>query len=124
MQGAAVAAAVAAIQRATSRADEDQESCSQAGRVRFAICCSGYPSPVEEHQQRQNALGSIRLPSLHIYGAKDEDRQISATESRALAEHFDLTQRYVLEHSSGHVIPSSRGVVNRIRDFLKRHACG
>ena len=121
MQGAAIAAAVSAIQQATSTGAQPQEKCSQDGHLRFAICCSGYPSPVLEHQQRQKALGSIRLPSLHVYGAKDEDRQISAMESRALAEHFDIAQRYVVEHSSGHVIPSTRGVVNRIREFLKRH---
>ena len=46
---------------------------------------------------------------------------MAALESRALAEQFDITQRYVIEHSCGHVVPSSRAVVNRIRDFLKRH---
>ena len=122
VQGAAIAAAVCATQQDIGRGAQAQERCSPEGSLRFAICCSGYPSPVQEYQQHQRGLASIGLPSLHIYGARDEDRQITALESRALAEHFDITQRYVIEHSSGHVIPSSKAVVTRIRDFLKRHA--
>lgn len=123
MQGAAIAAAVCAIQQSeTSREANAQQHCSRDIPLHFAICCSGYPSAVQEHQELQKSIGSIRLPSLHVYGAKGEDRQVAAQESRALSEQFDITQRYVIEHSCGHVIPSSKAVVNRMRDFLKSRA--
>lgn len=121
VQGAAIAAAVCASQQTTGRAGQPQERCSQDGCLRFAVCCSGYPSPVQEHRQQQKTLHSLRLPSLHIYGGRDEDRQIAALESRALAEQYDVTQRHVIEHSSGHIIPSSKAIVNQIRDFLTKH---
>ena len=74
-----------------------------------------------EHQQLQQSVGSIELPSLHVYGVSNEDRQVSAQESRALAELFDVKQRYAVEHSSGHIIPCNKAVINRIRCFLERH---
>ena len=121
VQGASVAAAVCALQQVKMGTAGDSELDPTHGRLRFAICCSGYPSPVLEHQQLQESVGSIELPSLHVYGVSNEDRQISAHESRALAELFDVKQRYVVEHSSGHIIPCNRAVINRIRCFLERH---
>ena len=123
VQGAAIAAAVCALQQSeTSEEAHARQHCSRESPLHFAICCSGYPSAVQEHQELQKYIGSIRLPSLHIYGAKGEDRQVAAQQSRALSEQFDITQRYVIEHSSGHVIPSSKAIVNRMRDFLKSRA--
>ena len=123
-QGAAIAAAVCALQQEgkSIRKGPDQQDCSGDRHLRFAICCSGYPSPVQEHKQLQESVGSITLPSLHVYGVKDEDRQVSAQESRALAEHFDVKQRYIVEHTSGHIIPSTKAFVSRIRGFLERCA--
>ena len=121
VQGAAIAAAVCGIQQAkASRTPARCGGGSQDSCLRFVICCSGYPSPVAEHQQLQESADTIQLPSLHIYGVKDEVRQVSAQESRALTEQFDIKQRYVVEHSSGHIIPSSKAVVNRIRCFLQK----
>ena len=121
VQGAAIAAAVCGLQQAeASRTPASFGGGSQDSCLRFVICCSGYPSPVAEHKQLQESADAIQLPSLHIYGAKDEDRQVSFQESRALAEQFDIRQRYVVEHSSGHIIPSSKAVVSRIRCFLQK----
>ena len=122
MQGASIAAAVCALQQAKMGVAEDADSHSPThGRLRFVICCSGYPSPVLEHQQLQESISSIQLPSLHVHGVSNEDRQVSAQESRALAELFDVERRYTLEHSSGHIIPCNKTVVKRIRCFLERH---
>ena len=119
-QGASVAAVVCALEQAKMGTAEDARRIPTHGRLRFAICCSGYPSPVPEHQQLQQSIGSVELPSLHVYGVSNEDRQVSAQESRALAELFDVKQRYAVEHSSGHIISGNKAVVHRLRGFLER----
>ena len=121
VQGASIAAAVCALQQAEMGTAVHGEKAPTHGRLRFAICCSGYPSPVPEHQQLLDSIGSIGLPSLHVYGVSNKDHQVSAQESWALAEMFDVEQRYAVEHSSGHIIPGNKVVINRIRSFLERH---
>lgn len=83
-QGAAVAAVLAAQVAAERQRQRQQvaEGCVGAGSadgaslpqpmLRFAILCSGYISPVEEHGRLLQAaatMGGAALPTLHIYGS-------------------------------------------------------
>ncbi|EFN56380.1 hypothetical protein CHLNCDRAFT_57621 [Chlorella variabilis] len=93
--------------------------------LRFAILCSGYRSPLPEHRRvlkAAAAAGGAALPTLHIYGTGTagwgEDRQIGAQHSAELADCFDPTQRFVVRHAGGHVIPASKAVAGRLHDFL------
>ncbi|KAI3426290.1 hypothetical protein D9Q98_008663 [Chlorella vulgaris] len=90
-------------------------------RLRFAIMCSGYRSAQQEHRRLLDAAaaaGGVALPTLHIYGSGAHDRQISDLDSAALADCFDPKQRFVIRHSSGHIIPSNKAVTGRVRNFL------
>ncbi|PSC70407.1 rhodanese-like domain-containing 6 isoform X1 [Micractinium conductrix] len=133
-QGAAVAA-VLAVQHARQQQQQEQhppggiggngacEGSVGAGALRFAIMCSGYRSPLPAHAALLDAAaaaGGAPIPTLHIYGAGSADRQISGQESAALAECFDPTQRFVVRHAGGHLIPSCKSVVARLLAFLQR----
>jgi predicted esterase len=103
-QGASIASLVAA------------RECRKRAKRRFTfvICCSGYPSPLrtKEHEE------IVSMPSLHVYGATKQDRQISEPESKSLWEQFDATKRVLLRHTAGHVIPSTRLAATRMAEFI------
>ncbi|KAL4448377.1 hypothetical protein ABPG75_005596 [Micractinium tetrahymenae] len=131
-QGAAVAAvlaAQAALERKQQQAAAGGSCTGSSGSasaaphqpLQFAILCSGYIPPLEEHGQLLRAAavaGGAALPTLHMYSSGGDDRQVSARDSAELADCFDPTQRFVVRHSAGHAIPSTKGVVHRIRHFL------
>ena len=79
------------------------------------ICCSGYPSPSTEREEEGKL---IDMPSLHVYGSTKQDKQISEPESKSLWEQFNPTQRVLLRHNGGHVIPSTRLATARMADFI------
>ncbi|GAB4817176.1 hypothetical protein N2152v2_004222 [Parachlorella kessleri] len=86
-----------------------------------AICCSGYISPVAEHRSwldlaRQR--GGIDLPSLHLFGSGGGDRQVGAQESQQLAGCFAAAQASVVQHNMGHLIPTSKPIIEELRAFL------
>ncbi|GAQ88930.1 hypothetical protein KFL_004700120 [Klebsormidium nitens] len=111
-QGAAVAAALC---RCTTTADGFGDK--NESTFRFAVLCSGFPSPAEGTQ----GVGPQRidLPSLHVFGSvKGNDRQIAAAESERLAEQFEPRPRVIVRHSAGHIIPVSRSHVNQYRSFF------
>lgn len=116
-QGASIAAALCALQQ--QEAISGNESCSSSA-LKFAILCSGYISRAEEHRALHEAVGILRVPSLHVYGAEHDDRQITAGESKALQELFDPQCRYVIEHQGGHYIPANKPVISRLVAFLQR----
>lgn len=83
---------------------------------RFAIICSGFAVELSDVKQ-----GSIRIPSLHIFGSdQDKDRQIEKTESRDLAALFEEGYSKVIEHDSGHIIPTRSPYIDQIKAFLQR----
>jgi hypothetical protein len=105
-QGAAIAAVLCQL-RSSSNMD-----------FRFVILCSGFPSPVLQHQQliETGAVGGIACPSLHIFGR--QDRQIGVCKSKQLVELFDANMRMIVEHDSGHIIPTKPQYVQQYVQFL------
>ncbi|EXB60958.1 hypothetical protein L484_007274 [Morus notabilis] len=105
-QGAATAAAV----------------CARLGTLngklefRFAILCSGFALNLPELDG-----GLIQCPSLHIFGSDDgKDRQIANKASRELASLFDDGCSVVIQHDSGHIIPTRSPYIDQIKEFLQR----
>ncbi|XP_059648412.1 rhodanese-like domain-containing protein 6 [Cornus florida] len=104
-QGAAMAASVCALGRLKGEMD-----------FRFAILCSGFALNLAEDDQ-----GSINCPSLHIFGNDHgKDRQIGSQASRDLATLFEEGCSVIIEHDSGHIIPTRSPYIEEIKDFLKR----
>ncbi|CAM6039401.1 unnamed protein product [Sphagnum compactum] len=105
-QGAAIAAVLCQL-RSSSNMD-----------FRFVILCSGFPSPVLQHQQliETGSVGGIACPSLHIFGR--QDRQIGVCKSKQLVELFDANMRMIVEHDSGHIIPTKPQYVQQYVQFL------
>lgn len=105
-QGAAMAAAVSA-----------RRGRSGGGmHFRFVILCSGFAVNLPDLKQ-----GSINCPSLHIFGNEQgNDRQIANPASRNLAALFEWGCSAIIEHDSGHMIPTRSPYIDEIRDFLCR----
>jgi len=111
-QGAAVAAAVAAL---------ECRRPLQGRRFRFAILCSGYVAAVPVAQEALHTwqqTGGIPIPSLHIYGENASDGQVSEDDYSQLLEAFSPRERVVLRHPGGHFIPSDKESVQQIAAFL------
>ncbi|XP_010553714.1 PREDICTED: rhodanese-like domain-containing protein 6 [Tarenaya hassleriana] len=106
-QGAAMAAAVCG----------QPDSLKGEMDFRFCVLCSGFaPLPLLEKKRR-----SIRCPSLHIFGSEPgKDRQIVTRVSADLAEFFEEGCATVIEHDSGHIIPTRAPYIDEIKAFLKR----
>lgn len=105
-QGAAMAAAVSA-RRGRPGGEMD---------FRFVILCSGFALNLPD-----SVGGSINCPSLHIFGNEQgNDRQIANQASRDLAASFEEGCSVIIEHDSGHMIPTRSPYIDEIRDFLHR----
>ncbi len=120
-----MAAAVCAIQQkeldaavAEGPLDKERVSPLPWHPLRFAILCSGYPSPVPEHKQLLEDTGHIRMPSFHTIGSEALDHQISPEEGLGLAEWFCAEGRQVVCHRGGHTIPVNRATMDQCRAFL------
>ncbi|KAJ8572782.1 hypothetical protein K7X08_009293 [Anisodus acutangulus] len=105
-QGAAMAALVCL----------HQQKLNGEMEFRFVILCSGFAVNMNNCQQ-----GSINVPSLHIFGNnKGNDRQIENQASRHLATVFENGCSVVIEHDTGHIIPTRPPYIDQIKDFLER----
>lgn len=105
-QGAAMAALVSA-HREEFKGNID---------FRFVILCSGFSVNMSKYGK-----GSINCPSLHIFGYKEgEDRQIGCQASRQLASLFENGCSVIIEHDSGHIIPTRSPYIGEVKDFLRR----
>ncbi|XP_077218501.1 rhodanese-like domain protein [Tasmannia lanceolata] len=83
---------------------------------RFAILCSGYAPGLMDC-----SWGTINCPSLHIFGnGQGKDRQIACNISRELASLFEEGSSMVIEHESGHIIPTQSPYIDQIKAFLQR----
>ncbi|KAJ7563540.1 hypothetical protein O6H91_03G114500 [Diphasiastrum complanatum] len=116
-QGAAVAAALCPLISRTNL-----HNCSVS--FKFVILCSGFPSPVYEHKsmmpQSNNGL-LFDCPSLHIFcGNSGYDRQIAVDESEKLASMFTKNSSFIVQHSSGHMIPTQPEYLQQYLSFLKQ----
>jgi Serine hydrolase (FSH1) len=101
-QGAAMAGLIAAVQNA-----------EEPSRLfDFVILVSGFTSQLPEHARLFES--PIDLPSLHIIGRSDTI--VSPRESAALTARF--ADPVVLEHPSGHVVPSSGEIADRVARFI------
>lgn len=96
--------------------------CAVKGRVevelgfRFVILCSGFVPNLPELGQ-----GLINCPSLHIFGRDGgKDRQIDTQASRDLASLFGDGCSVIIEHDSGHIIPTRSPYIDDIKMFLQR----
>ncbi|KAM5560993.1 rhodanese-like domain-containing protein 6 [Rosa sericea] len=116
-QGAAMAAAVAFAQQTQTIPSKTAEM-----QFRFVILCSGFGIKLlkqEFHEERM--IKKCHCPSLHIFGNDHgKDRQIATQESRELASLFDDGCSTVIEHDSGHIIPTRPPYIDQIKDFLSR----
>lgn len=96
--------------------------CAQKERLdlelgfRFVIMCSGFPINLAGYEK-----GSIKCPSLHVFGNEEGgDRQISSGCSRELASYFEEGCRMIIEHDSGHIIPTRPPHIDDVKEFLRR----
>lgn len=96
--------------------------CAQRERLmgeidfRFVILCSGFSLHSEKFEH-----GSISCPSLHIFGSDlGKDRQIVKQASIDLAVAFEDGCSVIIEHDSGHIIPTRSPYIDEIKDFLQR----
>lgn len=104
-QGAAMAALFCGLQVKLKQID-----------FRFVILCSGFAVNMTECVK-----GSINIPSLHIFGNDSgKDRQINSQASRHLASLFEDGCSVIIEHISGHIIPTQSPYIDTIKDFLRR----
>eukprot|EP00268_Persea_americana_P039617 TRINITY_DN3924_c0_g1_i3.p1 TRINITY_DN3924_c0_g1~~TRINITY_DN3924_c0_g1_i3.p1 ORF type:complete len:606 (-),score=112.89 TRINITY_DN3924_c0_g1_i3:169-1986(-) len=106
-QGAAMAALLCA----------QQEIDNSIQCFRFAILCSGFSL-----FSTKSIWGSLNCPSLHIFGNGQgkKDRQIARQASMDLLSLFDKGSAVVIEHESGHIIPTQSPYIDRVKDFLQR----
>uniref|UniRef100_A0A7N0UYP9 Rhodanese domain-containing protein n=1 Tax=Kalanchoe fedtschenkoi TaxID=63787 RepID=A0A7N0UYP9_KALFE len=105
-QGAAMAALLCAR----------REMLSEEISFRFAILCSGFAVQLSEVKPN-----SINCPSLHIYGSdQDKDRQIARQSSSDLAALFEKGCSDVIQHDSGHIIPTRSPYIDQVKSFLRR----
>ncbi|KAJ4879050.1 Rhodanese-like domain-containing protein 6 [Raphanus sativus] len=108
-QGAAMAAAAVCAKQERLLGEID---------FRFCVLCSGFtPWPLMEKKEQ----GSIKCPSLHIFGSQPEkDRQIVTQASSELAGLFDEGCSTVIEHDFGHIIPTKSPYIDEIKAFLNQ----
>ncbi|KAK9673374.1 hypothetical protein RND81_12G163600 [Saponaria officinalis] len=93
-----------------------QKSKNVSGlNFRFVIMCSGFAINLEGYSE-----GSLTCPSLHVFGAGGGDRQISSSFSRDLASFFEDGCRVIIEHDSGHIIPTRPPYIDEVKEFLRR----
>lgn len=108
-QGACITAAICAI----------QELKLNDFNIKFAILASGFLPKSDEISNLLNQAKMINLPSLHIFGEKD-DRQVLREDSLCLADYFNVDEKATIQHDKGHIIPSTKGYVLHYIKFLKK----
>lgn len=112
-QGAIVTSIICALRN-------KPEHRSAFSSLRFVICISGFPSRAEEHKHLFNRI--IDLPSMHIWGLRDEI--IANPRSQSLRDVFSEQDREVIEHNGGHIVPSDAQSRRKVCDFVLRYAQG
>lgn len=107
------------VARGTPNYPPHRSHATRAG-LKFVILGSGFVSPAEEHQLMLRQTSPIMIPSLHLYasGKGSSDRQIQQQLSEDLMQLFDPATRQLVVHSSGHLIPCNRNVVDQFEEFL------
>jgi hypothetical protein len=103
-QGAALAGLLTAVQESGSAPPEF--------RFGFAVMVSGFTSDLPKHAQLFRH--QLTTPSIHVIGRSD--MIVPRKDSLRLASRF--TDRLVLEHPGGHIVPGHDAVAGPIADFL------
>ncbi|KAI3990228.1 hypothetical protein MKX01_029206 [Papaver californicum] len=95
--------------------------CGRKGKLddeidfKFAILCSGFVLETKDFE-----LGLINCPSVHVFGngGQGKDRQIARNTSMELANKFDKSCSLIIEHESGHIIPTQSPHIDQLKAFL------
>lgn len=114
-QGAAVAASLCVLSESIPQANNSIN-------FRFAILCSGFVSPACELQDLMSCTSlPLNCPSLHIFAeSTGRDNQIVNEDSMQLASMFNSENSVVLTHNMGHIVPSHRENVDKVKIFLNQ----
>lgn len=104
-QGAAVAAALAALSRR-----------GEFPPLRFVVLVAGFAPRAHDIEPLFDA--PIDIPSLHVWGKADP----FAKHGPKLLERFAPHTRQVLEWPGRHIVPTSRGAGDTVVEFMRRHA--
>jgi predicted esterase len=96
------------------RAADGWPSESTPLRFDFAMMAGGFVSNEPGHAPLYAATAGYGLPSIHMMGRSDA--VVPIEDSRRLAARF--TAPTVVEHSGGHVIPSSAVVREKVAEFF------
>ncbi|MCL7036798.1 hypothetical protein MKW94_023602 [Papaver nudicaule] len=106
-QGAAMAASICG-----RRGKSDDEI-----KFKFAILCSGFLLETKDFER-----GLINCPSVHVFGngGQGKDRQIARNTSMELANKFEKSCSLIIEHESGHIIPTQSPHIDHLKAFLVR----
>eukprot|EP00250_Pteridium_aquilinum_P005490 c15574_g1_i1 orf=75-2147(+) len=112
-QGAAVAASLCLLKESSPQVNSNV-------KFRFVILCSGFVSPACEVQDLMSRISlPLNFPSLHIFAeSMGHDRQIVNGDSMQLTSMFNSESSVVLTHNMGHIVPSQKEYVDKVRIFL------
>lgn len=114
-QGAAVAASLCLLSESAPQANKSIQ-------FRFVILCSGFVSSASEVQELlSRSTLPLNCPSLHIFAeSTGHDSQIVNEDSKQLASMFSSKNSVVLTHNMGHIVPSRRETVDKVKSFLNQ----
>jgi predicted esterase len=96
------------------RAPDGQPSEAAPLRFDFAMTAGGFVSNEPGHASLYAATAGHELPSLHMMGRSDTIVPIA--DSRRLSDRFSAP--VVIEHSGGHIIPSTPAVREQVAEFF------
>jgi pimeloyl-ACP methyl ester carboxylesterase len=89
--------------------------------LRFAILVSGFPSRARAHERLVGgAARRVPLPSMHVWGRRDE--LVPAAASEALMRLFDADGRDAVVHDGGHCVPQRKAERDAMATFVARFA--
>ncbi|KAI5068241.1 hypothetical protein GOP47_0016586 [Adiantum capillus-veneris] len=114
-QGAAVAASLCLLSKSGLKANSSI-------KFQFVILCSGF---ILHAKETQDLISSVSLPlncpSLHIFAdSAGHDRQIVNDDSVRLKDLFNAEKSVVLTHGLGHIVPSQKERVEKVKNFLSQ----
>jgi len=123
-QGCAVAAVLVALQELKQCHDTQHHYCSAIDNViascnwnfSFVMLCSGHVGACPQALDILAAARLLQTPSLHLFGAPGNDKQVEHNASLKLFRTFSGAKSIV--HNKGHVIPAAKTDVQIYTDFF------
>lgn len=91
-------------------------------RLEFAVLCTAFMPRAESAEVMRQKIGTIELPSLHVFAQTDSRKQaqIPIEESLSVQNWFDQDRCCVLRVARGHALPADRQSIGTYRRFLKQ----